>query len=69
MSIRQAQLMGFVAQHDRSQVHLTTLIEMVQQLSDQADVLAAQSAALQELSEEVKRIKKKYESLPSVLED
>lgn len=68
MSIRQAQLMGFVAQHDRSQVHLTTLIELIQQLSDQADVLTAQSAALQELSEEVKRLKRKYESLPSILE-
>lgn len=69
MSTRHAQLMIFLGRHDRSQVHLTTLIEMVQQLSDQADVLAAQSAALRELSEEVKRLKKKYESLPSVLED
>lgn len=69
MMTRHAQLMIFLGQHDRSQVHLTTLIEMIQQIADQADVLAAQSAVLQELSEEVKRLKRKYESLPSVLED
>ena len=61
MMTRHAQLMISLGQHDRSQVHLTTLIEMIQQISDQADVLAAQEAMIKELSEEVKLLKKKLE--------
>lgn len=68
MSTRYAQLMIFLGKHDRDQTHLATLIEMIQQITDQGDVLAAQEAVIKELSEEVKRLKRKYESLPSILE-
>lgn len=68
MSTRHAQLMIFLGKHDRGQTHLATLVEMIQQITDQGDVLAAQAVVIKELSEEVKRLKRKYESLPSVLE-
>lgn len=67
MMTRYAQLMIFLGQHDRSQVHLTTLVEMIQQIADQSDILAAQEAAIKELSEELELFKRKY--VQALLED
>lgn len=67
MMTRHAQLMIFLGQHDRSQVHLTTLIEMIQQIADQSDILAAQEAVIKELSEELELFKRKY--VQALLED